>query len=191
MTGDPDRSNAVVLSLLGVALLAAGGYGLARGYGAFGDAQAAEPVLGEEVRDFVGRNPDWFWPLVAAVSLLLAWLAFRWLVAQLRTPGVSGLRLRDETDGFTYVFASGAANALAHEIEDYPGVTWARVRLVTDGARPEIEVTAEVDDSAEPAALRRRIDEHAFARFRQALDLGDLSPQIHLRLGGPADRTLR
>ena len=191
MKPSSDRHNTVVLSALGVVLLGAGGYGLARGYGAFGDAQGGEPVLGDDVRDFVGRNPDWFWPLAAVASLVMAWLAFRWLVSQIPPPGTSQLRVRDEADGSTDVLASGAAAALAHDIEDYPGVRWARVRVVTDGPRPEVEVTAEVDDGTEAAALRQRIDDHAFSRFCQALDLADLSPRVHLVLCGPAERSVR
>ena len=191
MKPTPDRRNAVVLSVLGVVLMGVGAYGLARGYGAFGDAQAGEPVLGEDLRDFVGRNSHWFWPLASVVSLVVAWLAFRWLVSQIHTPGAGRLRVRDEPDGSTEVSTSGAAAALARDIEDYPGVRWARVRMVTDGVRPEVEVTAEVDDNTEPDAVRRRIDDHAFSRFRQALDLADLSPRVHLVLGGPAERAVR
>ena len=72
MRRGPDRLNAAVLTVLALALVGVGAYGLARGYGAFGDARAAAPILTEDVRSFVSRNGDWFWPVAAVLSLLVA-----------------------------------------------------------------------------------------------------------------------
>ncbi|MDQ3643651.1 MAG: alkaline shock response membrane anchor protein AmaP, partial [Actinomycetota bacterium] len=139
MRRGPDRLNSTVLTLLALVLLAVGGYGLARGYGAFGDARAADPVLGDDVRDFVSRNADWFWPLAAVISLLIAWLGLRWLLAQISTPTVSRLPVRADGPGHTELVASGATTALARDIEDYSGVRSARALLVSDHPSPEVE----------------------------------------------------
>lgn len=191
MRRGPDRLNATVLTLLGIALVAAGAYGLARGYGAFGDARAADPILTAGVRDFVSENGDWFWPLAAVVSLLVAWLGLRWLLAQLSTSTVGHLPVRADGPGHTELLSSGATAALARDIEDYPGVRSASARLIGDHPAPEVAVHVEVHDDADVAAVRRRIEEHARTRFRTALELTKLRSQIHIRLAERAGRSVR
>ncbi len=191
MRAAPDRLNRTLLTLLALLLLGAGAYGLARGYGAFGDDRAADPVLTSDVRDFVSRNSDWFWPLAAVVSLIVAWLGLRWLLAQISTPTVGRLPVRSDGPGHTELLATGAASALAHDIETYPGVRGARARIVSDHPSPEVEVTVDVHDDADVPALRRRIEEHALERFRTALEAQELRSRVHLRLAERAGRGVR
>lgn len=191
MRRGPDRLNSTVLTVLALVLVGLGAYGLARGYGAFGESRADDPVLGDDVRDFVTRNGDWFWPLAAVVSLLLAWLGLRWLVAQLSTPTVSRLPVRADGAGRTELMASGATAALARDIEDYSGVRSASARFVGDHPVPEVEVTVDVHDDADLGTVRRRIEEHALERFRSALELNELRSRVHVRLAERAGRTVR
>lgn len=89
------------------------------------------------------------------------------------------------------MLASGATAALARDIEEYPGVRSARARLLGDHPAAEVEIIVDVHDGADVPALRRRIEEHALARFRQALELADLRSQVHVRPAEPAGRTVR
>ena len=182
--------NSAVLTALALLLIGVGGYGLARGYGAFGDARASDPVLTDDVRDLVSRNSDWFWPLAAALSLLVAWLGLRWLLAQLTTATVAHLPVRADGPGHTELLGSGATSALARDIEEYPGVRRASARLVGDHPVPEVEVNVEVHDDADMAAVRRQIEEHALVRFRSAVELTKLRSQIHVRLAERAGRAV-
>jgi hypothetical protein len=187
----PDRLNSAVLTVLALVLLGVGGYGLARGYGAFGDRRADDPVLGDDLRDFVTRNGNWFWPLAAVASLLLAWLGLRWLLAQLSTPTVTRLPVRADGPGYTELLSSGATAALARDIEGYPGVRSAHARLVGDDPVPEVEVTVDVHDDVDVPAVRRRIEEEALTRFRDALELTQLRSTVHVRLAERAGRSVR
>lgn len=191
MKHGPDRLNSAVLTLLGLALVAVGGYGVARGYGAFGDARAADPVLTDDVRDFVSRNAGWFWPVAAVVSLLLAWLGLRWLLAQITTARVDRLPVVAEGPGRTELAAAGASAALARDIEGYAGVRAARARMVSDHPTPEVDVVVDVHDDTDVPALRRRIEEHALSRFRTALDLRELRSHVQVRLAERAGRSVR
>lgn len=191
MRRGPDRLNSAVLSVLALALMGVGAYGLARGYGAFGDRRADDPILSEDVRDAVTRNGDWFWPIAAVVALLLAWLGLRWLLAQLSTPTVSRLPVRADGPGHTELASAGATAALARDIEEYQGVRAAHARLVGDDPVPEVEVTVDVHDDADVPGVRRRIEEHALARFRSALELSKLRSTVHIRLAERAGRTVR
>lgn len=188
----PDRLNATVLTLVGLLLLGGGAYGLARGYDAFGERQAAGPVLGDTVRDFVTGNDDWFWPLAAAVSLLVAWLGFRWLVAQVHAPSVSRLPVASDAErGSTELSAPAAGAALAGDIEDYPGVRSVMARVVGDGDEPAVDVTVDVHDDADVPAIRARIEEHALPRLASALEVRHLRARLHLRLAEAAGRRVR
>lgn len=192
MRRTPDRLNSTVLTLVGLLLMGTGAYGLARGYDTLGERRAADPVLAGTVRDFVARNDDWFWPVAAAASLLVAYLGFRWLLAQVHAPGVTRLRVSsDPVLGTTDVSAPGAAAALAGDIAEYPGVRAARARLLSDGPTPEVDVTVDLHDDADVARVRGRIDEHALPRLAGALEVAGLHPRVHLRLAGPAGRTIR
>lgn len=191
MSRGPDRVNTVVLSVLGLVLAGVGAYGMARGYGALGENRATDAVLTNSVRDFVARNDDWFWPLAAAASVLTAWIGLRWLAAQLRHSSVSHISVRAEGAGRTELSASGAAAALARDVEAYPGVKAARARVTDDSPTPEIQLTVEVHDDADTAEVRRRIEEHALARFTTALEVPGVRPRVHLRLADRAPRSVR
>ncbi len=191
MRRGPDRLNSLVLTLFALLLLCLGGYGLARGYGAFGDDAADDPVLTADVRDFVSDNANWFWPVAAVASLLVAWLGLRWLLAQVSGPTVTRLRVHSDGPGATELVASGAAAALARDIEEYPGVRGARARIIGDDPSPEVEITVDVHDDADVPALRTRIEEHALERFRTALELQELRSRVHVRLAERAGRTVR
>lgn len=191
MRRHPDRLNAVVLTVLALALLVVGGYGLARGYGAFGDTRAREPVLTDDLRNYVSRNANWFWPLAAVLAVLVAWLGLRWLLAQIHAPAVSRLPVSADGPGHTELVASGATAALARDIEEYSGVRGARARMVDDHPSPEVELTVDVADDADVGSVRQRIEEHALPRFRTALEVGEVRSRLHVRLAGPATRTVR
>ena len=192
MTRGPDRLNRWLLTVLALALIGAGGYGLARGYEAFGADAAEDELLLEPVRDFVGRNDNWFWAVVFVVSLLMAFVALRWLMVQFRPPRLSEVEVtRDESQGMTRLRAAGASQALAADIEDFKEVSSASARLVDDGERPEVDLRVQVHDDADVPALRSRIEDHALRRFCQALEVAEVQATLYLRLTDPAERVVR
>lgn len=175
---------------LGIALVVAGVYGLARGLGAFGHRAASEPVLDSWHR-FVVDNSVWFWPVTAVAALLLAlFVVLPGLRAELISGRTGTVDLTRHSDrGVTEVRSPGAAKALAADIETYRGVLGASARLLGDPSAPEVELRVDVADDCDLPALRRRIDEHALTRFRRALDLDhDLAVSARFRLRESADR---
>lgn len=181
-----DRRNRAGLSLLGLLLLGVGAYGLARGWGAFGDRAATEPLLADEWRRVVARNARWFWPAAAVVSLLAALVGWRWLRAQLaaRTPRRMDLTHRGD-GGTTVVRPAGAARALADDIENYRGVTEVSARVTGEPEAPEIDLRVEVVDSCHLPSLRSRIEHEALARFQRALELEAVESNLEFRLTAP------
>lgn len=186
-----DRANRVALAIVGALAAGTGIYGLARGFGASGSRAADESILTGEARDLVARNEEWLWPVAALVCLALALIGARWLLAQVRAPGVSELALAggDEGPGRTRVRASGAAAALAADIGSYPGVRSATARVVGDSPRPALDVDASLEHDADPIDVRRRIEEHGLPRLAQALGR-DVAARIRLRLSSANRRTM-
>lgn len=192
MRPGPDRVNRALLVLLSLVLLGAGAYGLARGYEAFGADQADEPLLVEPVREWVGRNGNWFWVVVFVASLVVSLLSLRWLLAQFRSPRVTAVDFtRDGAKGSTHLRAAGAAHALAQDVERYFEVSSATARLVSDGERPEVDLKVDVHDDADVPALRGKIEEQALRRFSQALEVPAVTATVLLQMIGPTERVVR
>ena len=76
-----DRTNRVLLALLGTALLAAGALGLARSLDWIGPAVPTASVLPPDASPAWAED-WWFWPAVAATALVLCLLFLWWLLAQ-------------------------------------------------------------------------------------------------------------
>lgn len=187
-----DRVNRTALTFVGLLLIGAGAYGLARGWGAFGERAASGPLLPDSWREFVSRNEDWFWPVAAVGSLLVGLLGVRWLRAQLAAATPRSIDLTHRGDGGTTVVRpAGAARALAGEIERYRGVTQASARLTGDGDAPEVDLRVGVSDGCNLSQLRTRIDDEALAHLEQALELDTVTAKIEFRLAGPSSRQLR
>ncbi|MEU8802835.1 alkaline shock response membrane anchor protein AmaP [Spirillospora sp. NPDC048819] len=178
----PARINRTGLTLLGAVLAAAGGAGLARGLGAFGDGRASSPVLTGGARRFAEDNA-WFWPAVAAAAVVLALLGLAWLLAQGRTGKLPGLALEPDAEaGTTRLSAKALAGALEAEIGEYPGVRKVRARLVGSSRRPELRLNVAYERLADPAELRRRVQDEAVPHLRAALERDSVPTVVRLRL---------
>lgn len=97
--------NRVLLVLVGVLLVGGGGYGLARGWGAFGTAREH----GVLVRDSLRRRlltSEWWWPTLYAVLSALMVLALVVLLVQFRRSRLSVARV-DGTEDVWERYSSG------------------------------------------------------------------------------------
>lgn len=178
-----DSFNRVVLTLLGLILLAAGVAGVLLATGVLGDDRKTAPVLGGEIPRFASRHDEWFWGVVAGVAVVVGLLCLRWLVAQLSTRRVGGLDLEpNRKEGRTRIASSALTDAVAEEIEGYRGVADASARLVGDQDEPGLALTVSLDDRADVGALRDRIESEAIAHARQALERPELRVLLDLRL---------
>jgi hypothetical protein len=187
-----DRRNRIGLLLIGLVLAGLGGYGLARGWGAFGEQAASEPLLTEPLRRFVDRNQALFWAGAAIASLLIAWVGLRWLRAQLAESTPRCIDLTHDGDGgSTVIVPAGAAQALADDVERYVGVASASARLTGDREAPEVDLRIDVADSCSVPALLARIEDDALERFRRALELDVVDVAIEFRLITPSARRVR
>ncbi|MGP4022218.1 alkaline shock response membrane anchor protein AmaP [Actinomadura sp. 3N407] len=178
----PAHINRTGLTLLGAVLAAGGGAGLARGLGVFGDGRASAPVLTDQARSFADDN-GWFWPAVAAAAVVLALLGLAWLLAQARTGRLPGLALEPDAEaGTTRLSAKAVTGALEAEVGEYPGVRKVRARLIGSSKRPELWLNVAYGQLADPAELRRRVQDEAVPRLRAALERDSVPTVVRLRL---------
>jgi hypothetical protein len=173
-----DRTNRIVLGILGALLLAGAIYGIIRSYGGLGDRQADKPFLLEDVRTWVHRNDDWFWPLVAVLCICVAFAAIVWAWKQLPRPLPDDDLVYENLAGPTRVRASALSDAVQDDLERQPLVESARVALrhhdheSTITARLSVpddtSIDAVVDDIINPALERLR---HATQRTNTHADV--------------------
>ena len=140
--------NRVVLTLLGLLFVAAGGLGLALSVGAFGASRATHPVLPQEVSTFPDGRP-WFWWAVAGVLLLIAVLALLWLLTELKTDRTTRLDLTTNAqDGYTTLHASALTDPLEVEALGIPGVASVSAKIREHRVK-HVFLRVELTDSAD------------------------------------------
>jgi hypothetical protein len=179
------RANAVnrlVLTVLGLLLLASGGLGLALGLEAFGARRAASPVLPQEVSTFAEGRP-WFWWVVVAVLLLTAGLALLWLLIQLKPDRTTRLdRTTDAQDGYTTLHAGALTDAVEDEALSITGVSSASANVhERRGLRVVLHV--ELTESADIDQVRTRLEDEVVAHLREGVGDPGFPVSIELRPG--------
>lgn len=178
-----DRVNRFLLGLLGLLLLAASVAGLLTSFGLFGRRAATRAVFAGAVPRFVGRNGVWVWIIIGLISVLVALVALRWLLAQLSTPKVRDLDLEpDRAAGSTTLAASAVTSAFCDEVSGYRGVAGTRAQMTTDPRYPELRATVVLDERADLALVRERLETQALARVRQAMDDPELPAYVDLKV---------
>lgn len=182
----------MLVALVGLVALVAGGYGLARGLGSFGARQSDTVLLGEELRATLADNAGWVGGAATFVALVAAWLGWRWLRRQLvGSSPLRQVRMVGAAGGHTSVDARAVSDALVRDLEADPHVRAARARLVGHERAPGLELVVDLAVTADPGAVRRRVEEHVLPRARAALERDDLGARLRLRLGDPASRALQ
>jgi hypothetical protein len=186
-----DRTNRIMLLLLALVLIGAGLDAGAASIGAFGTATRHSPLIANPTGDFIGAQGDWLWPVAAVAAVIIALLALRWLLALLFSTDRSGDLLihSGSPAGRTTLAPRALTEAVVEEIEGYRGVNSARARLLGDPEDPQLVVTAALEETADFAALRQRIETGALTHARAAL--GDPSLPIQLDLTVTTKRSTR
>jgi hypothetical protein len=179
-----DRSNRVTLLLLAVLLIAAGAAGGAASVGAFGTRVLHTAVIDNRASSYIGAHSLWLWPAAAGVALAVALVSLRWLLALLFSTDRSGdLAVPGDTaGGQTTLDKLALTEAVTQEIESYRGVHAARARLIGDPGDAELVVTVTLEETADLAALRKRIETAALAHARQATGNPSMPIQLDLRV---------
>ncbi|MEV6621014.1 alkaline shock response membrane anchor protein AmaP [Amycolatopsis sp. NPDC051106] len=189
MTGlnRPARLNRTVLALLGLLLLAAGGFAVATHFGRLDVLDPATTLVpGTAV------PPAWAWYVTAAVAVLLGLLALRWILAQLtRRPPTRTWRFDTDPDrGRTELAADTAVVPFTEELRAHPGVHQARATLAGTREAPTLALVVTLAHDADPQELREHLAAETLPRLHQALDLEALPVSVEFRFTSTTGRSL-
>lgn len=182
MTTRVDRSNRVLLGLLGTALLAAGGLGVARSLGWIGPVATTDGVLPPDAAP-AWAGDWWFWPAVAAIAFVIALLCLAWLVAQASTERLRHLEVDpSRAGGDTWLRAAPIAEAVEGEVTRIPGVDNAKMQLLGTPGRHRHRLVVSLNDRADIDSVRAQLTAHTIPNVHQALDFDDTKLDIELVL---------
>ena len=179
-----DRTNRAVLIVVALLLIAGGLLAALNSFGVFGYEAAHAPLFANPIGHFFGDHGAWMWPLIAIVSAVLVVLACRWLTVLLfSTDRANDIRIAgDRGAGRTTLVADALTEAVAEEVQSYPGVHSAKARLIGDATDPELVIETTIEQSADLSALRRRIEMNAVGHARQAMDNPSLPVTLDLTI---------
>jgi hypothetical protein len=182
-----DRTNRIMLGLVGLIALALGVGGLLAAAGVFGHRLQHQQLTANKFSRYVGDHGVWLWPAIAAVTLVIVLLALLWLLRLLfatdRTNGVTigttgKKRESGQTAGQTTMTAAALSQAVAAEIGTYHGVTGAKARILGDPHHPTLAIEVTASRRAELRPLIERIETNAIGHARTALE----QPKLPVKL---------
>jgi hypothetical protein len=174
------RINRGALTAVGLLLVAVGVLTVLLGAGVLLPDRVDSPVLAPEVSGFAA-DTGWFWPVAAAAGVVLALLALRWLLLQLRSNHLGDIAVEDDRSrGETVLAPSAVTGAVDAEIGSFHGVEAAVSSLREHHGRTLLLIRVRLDGRAGVAQVREAIEDRAVAHARQALDAPDLEARIEI-----------
>ena len=188
MRRSTDRRNRVLLALVGAVLSGLGAFGLLRGVGQVGGADS-DPVVSRWLRAESRERQVLLLSLVAAVAVLLIWLGFAWLLAQM-PQGRAASHVALEPTGRTTridIGASALCTALAGDVHRLDGVTDASARVVREHPLA-IEIDVSLEEGTDLTTLNRAIAERPRRHLLEALEQAEVDLRVRFHLARPAAR---
>ncbi|WP_410567562.1 alkaline shock response membrane anchor protein AmaP [Amycolatopsis sp. cmx-4-61] len=184
----PARLNRTVLGLLGLVLLAAGGFALATHFGQLRLLDPDSPLVPGTT-----RPPTWGLYVTATAAVLVGLLVLRWVLAQLaRRPPTRTWRFDTDPDrGRTELSADAAVAPFTEELRTYPGVHHARATLAGTRDDPTLALVVTLSQDGDPGQVRDRLTTDGLPRLRQALELETVPVSMEFRVSSAAERTVR
>lgn len=170
----PAGLNRAVLGLLGIVLLAGGGFAVATHFGWVTVLHRSSRLVAG-----TGRPPTWVLYITVAVAVIVGLGCLRWLFAQLvRGPKARTWRLEDDPrTGRTELTTATAIAPFVDELKTYPGVSSATGTLSGPRTSPTVDLVITAAQDGDLAEIRHRLDVHGLPRLRQSLELGS-TPQV-------------
>ncbi|SFP63797.1 alkaline shock response membrane anchor protein AmaP [Amycolatopsis rubida] len=174
----PATLNRFLLAVIGLVLLAAGGFGLATHFRVLRLLDPEAPLV-----PGTAEPPSWVFYAIAAAAVVVGLLALRWLLAQLAHRPRTGV-WRFETDpayGRTELRADDAVAPFTEELRGYPGVHKASASLAGTRETPSLALILTCEQDADLGEIRGRVAGESLPRLEEALELEDIPVSIEFR----------
>jgi hypothetical protein len=177
--------NRVLLGLVGLVLVVAGGSVLAVGLGVKPPSwwiyDGRHDVLLTGARRTRWRDQGWWWPTVIAVLAVLVLLALWWLVSVLRRRRPAEVFV-DTGDGEGAMLRGRSLEAvLADEATSLDGVERAQVRLAGRRGAPTSRVRLLLASHLDPGTALDHLTTRALAHARDSAGLDSLPTEVRLK----------
>ncbi|KPI04629.1 hypothetical protein OK074_4577 [Actinobacteria bacterium OK074] len=176
--------NRVLIGLVGLALLVAGGSVLAVGLGVHPPSwwlyDGPHDVLLSTARRTRWRDAGWWWPTVLGALAVLVLLALWWLTTVLRRRRLTEV-LVDTGDGEGALLRGRALEGvLAQEAAQLDGVEHAHVQLTGRRTAPEARVRLLLQPHADPGTALNSLAAQALTHARDSARLAALPAEVWL-----------
>ncbi|WP_225924481.1 alkaline shock response membrane anchor protein AmaP [Pseudonocardia abyssalis] len=177
-----DRS---LLVLLGTVVLAVGVLVALLGYGVFGTDRGGRPLLDPMVVDLLRAQPLIARIVAILVGLLLLVLGLSWAARSLRPERKPDLVIDRGPATAITVSSSAAADALAAQAAELPGVGRAKARMVGTEDAPALRVWVWLSDDADVRDVLEKLHGQVLASARSSLGIAALPVAVRLELDQP------
>ncbi len=183
-------ANRVLLTLVGLILLAVGGSVLVGGLDLARHWNLALPswwpykgphdvLLTRHARTRY-RTDGWWWPVVIAVLAVLVLIALWWLLAQLRNRRPRQVLVDYGEEGRVVLRGRALEDALAAEAGTLPGVAGSGVRLAGRRTAPTARMSLLLDGGAVPGEVASGLGREVLADARRSTGLAALPAEVRL-----------
>lgn len=178
------RGNRVGLIIVALLLALAGAAIITVHLGVFGKTAAQTKLYPQPAARWVTGH-DWIFWIAAVLAVIVALIALRWLVVQLRTDRVHRLVMDTEqnTDpgsGRTSLAAGAITAVITGDAEAITGVRNANASLSGPRDAPELWLKVTVDDNADTGAIRTLLLDNVLADARTALEMPQMPTYLTL-----------
>ncbi len=177
-----DRTNRLLLGLIGLVAVALGVSGLLAAGGVFGSVFQHRRLLDNQFSRYFGDHGGWLWLAIAGACLIILVIAVIWLLRLLfSTDRSSAIDVQTPTSGGrTRVQSSALTQAVAEEISTYHGVNGAKARVIGDAQRPTLVIAVSLSLRADLPGTIRRIEGEAITHARDALEQPELAVKLDI-----------
>ncbi|MFF6784147.1 alkaline shock response membrane anchor protein AmaP [Streptomyces sp. NPDC012510] len=180
--------NRVLIGLVGLVLVVAGGSVLAVGLGvdppSWWPHDGTHDVLLSDAERTRWRDADWWWPTVIAVLAVLVLLALWWLTAVLRRHRLAEV-LVDTGDGEGALLRGSALEGvLTTEAARSNGIERAHARLTGRRSAPEARIRLLLQPHVNPGDALNTLTTQALAHAEDSAGLAALPAEVRLRGAG-------
>lgn len=180
------HGNRLGLSIIGLLLTITGAAIIAAHLGAFGRRAANKYIYPQPAGDWLADH-RWLYWIAAAIAVILAIFALRWLLVQFRTDPVHRLTIDTERNdhpdaGVTRLTGTAVLDAIGSDAERIIGVRNATSALSGHRDAPELWLTVTIDENADSGAIRTQLFDDVLRDARTALEKPDMPAYLNLKV---------
>lgn len=165
-----DRTDRLILRLLGGILGLLGVAVLLHSTGALGSRRAASPVLSSPTVAWYEDNGRWLWPALIAVLIALVAGSVWWVSNQVRLQGSSRIELAHDPGGTLDVSGSHLAECIERDALNQQGIERARARVSTTPQALQVWLTIWIGPPYDVGRSVARVANTVLPNLRTTLD---------------------